>query len=46
MTQDPNDKYDEYSVDFHGNVEHTEEEVDPNEITIDDWHIHVITISY
>ena len=38
MTQDPNDKYDEYSVDFHGHVEHTEEEVDPNEATIDDWH--------
>ena len=38
MTQDPNDKYDEYAVDFHGNVEHTEDEVDPNESTIDDWH--------
>jgi len=38
MTQDPNDKYDEYAVDFHGNIDHTEEEVDPNESTIDDWH--------
>ena len=38
MTHDKNDKYDEYAVDFHGNVEHTEDEVDPNEATIDDWH--------
>ena len=32
------DKYQEYQVDFHGNVPHTEEEVDPNESAIDDWH--------
>ena len=32
------DKYREYAVDFHGNVEHTEDEVDPNESTLDDWH--------
>ena len=38
MTQDPNDKYDEYAVDFHGNIDHTEDEVDPNEATIGDWH--------
>ena len=38
MTHDKNDKYDEYAVDFHGNVKHTEDEVDPNEATIDDWH--------
>ena len=32
------DKYHEYQVDFHGNVPHTEDEVDPNGATIDDWH--------
>ena len=38
MTHDKNDKYDEYAVDFHGNIDHTEDEVDPNMATIDDWH--------
>jgi hypothetical protein len=32
------DKYREYAVDFHGNRSHTEEEVDPEESTLDDWH--------
>lgn len=32
------DKYSEYKVDFHGLVDHTEDEVSPNDSTLDDWH--------
>jgi hypothetical protein len=36
--KDPNDKYSEYVVDFHGIVDHTDDEIDPNSGKIDDWH--------
>jgi hypothetical protein len=32
------DKYDEYAVDFHGLIDHTEEEVTPEDSALDDWH--------
>ena len=32
------DKYSEYSVDFHGLVDHTEEEVTEEDSALDDWH--------
>ena len=35
---DPNDKYDEYAVDFHGLVKHTDDEVSPEDSKLDDWH--------
>lgn len=35
---DPNDKYDEYAVDFHGLDQHTEEEVTDEMSALDDWH--------
>jgi len=39
VTIDPNDKYAEYAVDFHGLVQHTDDEVEAGqEGTIDDWH--------
>ena len=35
---DPNDKYDEYAVDFHGLVDHTDDEVTEEDSALDDWH--------
>ena len=32
------DKYQEYAVDFHGIVDHTEDEVTPEDSKLDDWH--------
>ena len=32
------DKYSEYKVDFHGLVDHTEEEVSDEDSQLDDWH--------
>jgi hypothetical protein len=36
--KDPYDKYDEYAVDFHGLVDHSDEEVSEEDSTLDDWH--------
>jgi len=38
VSKDPNDKYSEYAVDFHGIKDHSEDEIDPNAGNIDDWH--------
>lgn len=35
---DKNDKYDEYKVDFHGLVDHTNDEVSDEDSKLDDWH--------
>jgi hypothetical protein len=35
---DKNDKYAEYEVDFHGLVDHDEEEVTKEDSALDDWH--------
>ena len=35
---DDTDKYAEYKVDFHGLVDHSEEEVSEEDSTLDDWH--------
>ena len=32
------DKYQEYAVDFHGNVDHTEDEFTDEDSKLDDWH--------
>ena len=32
------DKYAEYAVDFHGLVDHEENEVSPEDSQLDDWH--------
>ena len=39
LKQDPNDKYQEFEVDFHGNVKHSEEEVDKeHDAKLNDYH--------
>lgn len=38
LKQDPNDKYKEYEVDFHGLEQHQENETKPNEGKVNDWH--------
>ena len=39
LKKDPNDKYQEYEVDFHANEPHTDEEVDKeHDGKIADWH--------
>ena len=37
VLHDPNDKYDEYKVDFHGLVEHEENE-NKGDAGVNDWH--------
>ena len=32
------DKYKDYAVDFHGNVPHTDDEVEEGDSKLDDWH--------
>jgi len=36
--KDPNDKRAEYKVDFHTLVDHTDEEVKPEDGKVNDWH--------
>lgn len=36
--KDPNDKYSKWKVDLHTNEKHTEDEVDPSDGKINDWH--------
>ena len=36
--KDPNDKYAEYEVDFHGLEAHEEEETKESEGQVNDWH--------
>jgi len=38
LKQDPNDKYKEYEVDFHGLEPHEENETSPSEGEVNDWH--------
>lgn len=38
LQKDPNDKYSEYKVDFHGNESHEGEEVKASDGKINDWH--------
>jgi len=38
LKQDPNDKYKEYEVDFHGLVDHEENETTDSEGKVNDWH--------
>ena len=38
MDKDQTDKYEEYKVDFHGLVDHTDEEVSEEDSVLDDWH--------
>ena len=38
LKKDPNDKYAEYEVDFHANETHSDNEVDPSEGKLSDWH--------
>jgi hypothetical protein len=38
LKQDPNDKYKEYEVDFHGLEPHEENEISPSEGKVNDWH--------
>lgn len=38
MTKDPNDKRAEYKVDFHTLVDHSSDEVRPEDGKINDWH--------
>ena len=39
MTQQQYDKYAEYVVDFDVKTEHTEDEVDQNDASLNDWHL-------
>ena len=38
MKPEEYDKYNEYAVDFHGNVDHSDDEVEESDSKLDDWH--------